>query len=192
MLQAFINYNFSCTRFRARKTVLRARPCTWEIVHVKEQIYRLLIITWYRGKNWTQLILKPLAGNSLTASLFHSCVLLLPCRLYYFSLHDDYPPILQLAHYTICLHSSATTFDELKWEATMTMTMDHKLVIENSSSVAAEYLYLFKGHKVFEYQTVADLLNGPKGVRVRKIEEQILYYSCKDSGLLCWKLKTLW
>ena len=34
--QAFTNYNFSCTVFRARKTVLRARRCTWEIVHVKE------------------------------------------------------------------------------------------------------------------------------------------------------------
>ena len=34
--QAFINYNFSYTRFRARKTVLGARPCTWEIVSEKE------------------------------------------------------------------------------------------------------------------------------------------------------------
>ena len=28
-------------------------------------------------------------------------------------------------------------------------------------------------------------------VRVRKIEDQTLYYGCKDLGLLCWKLKTL-
>ena len=34
--QAFINYNFSYTRFRVRKTVLGARPCTWEIVSEKE------------------------------------------------------------------------------------------------------------------------------------------------------------
>ena len=32
--KAFTNYDFSCTGFRARKTVLRARLCTWEIVHV--------------------------------------------------------------------------------------------------------------------------------------------------------------
>ena len=24
------------------------------------------------------------------------------------------------------------------------------------------------------------------------IEDQMLYYGCKDSGLLCWKLKTMW
>ena len=38
-------------------------------------------------------------------------------KLYYFSLIDDYPPFLQLVHYTIYLHSSATIFDKLKWEA---------------------------------------------------------------------------
>ena len=42
---AFINYNFPYTRFRARKTVLGARPFTWEIVHVKQETYTLLIAT---------------------------------------------------------------------------------------------------------------------------------------------------
>ena len=41
--QAFINYNFSFARFRAHKICLGARPCTWELVHVKEQTCMLLI-----------------------------------------------------------------------------------------------------------------------------------------------------
>ena len=43
--QAFIDYKFLYTRFRARKTVLGARPCTWEIRCVNEQTSTLLIIT---------------------------------------------------------------------------------------------------------------------------------------------------
>ena len=58
----------------------------------------------------------------------------------------------------------------------------------NSSSVAVEYQYLFEGRKVFEYQTETDLLNLELKIRVRKIEDPMLYYGCKDSGLLCWKL----
>ena len=102
--------------------ILKSSPCSqhlwetlhvymWEIIHVKEQTRMLLIKTWHQSSNWTKLALKPLTGNNLTASLFPSCVLLLSCRLYYFSLHDDYPPFLQLVHYTICLHSSTTISD---------------------------------------------------------------------------------
>ena len=29
-------------------------------------------------------------------------------------------------------------------------------------------------------------------IRVQKIEDQILYYGCRDSELLCWKLETFW
>ena len=29
-------------------------------------------------------------------------------------------------------------------------------------------------------------------ISVQKIEDRMLYYECRDSGLLCWKLKTLW
>ena len=43
--QAFINYNSWYTRFHSRVTVLRARPCTWEIVHEKEQRRTTLIKT---------------------------------------------------------------------------------------------------------------------------------------------------
>ena len=32
-----MNYIFLYTRFRARKTVLDARPCMWKIVPVREQ-----------------------------------------------------------------------------------------------------------------------------------------------------------
>ena len=103
---------FSCTRFCACKTVLGSHPCTWEIVHLKEWTYRLLTITWYGSRNCTKLVLKPLAAKN---NLLLSCILLLSCRLYYFSLHDDYPPFLQIVKYTVYLHS-ATIFDKLKWE----------------------------------------------------------------------------
>ena len=68
-LEAFINYNFSDTRFCAHRSVLSARACTREIVvHVKEWMYTLLIITWYSSRNFTELVLKPLAARM--ASLF--------------------------------------------------------------------------------------------------------------------------
>ena len=37
------------------------------------------------------------------------------------------------------------------------------------------------------YQSNLELI-----IRVQKIEDQILFYGSKYSGLLCWKLKTLW
>ena len=37
--------------FRARKTVLGARVCTWEIVPIKEETYTLLIITCKAAQN---------------------------------------------------------------------------------------------------------------------------------------------
>ena len=61
--QAFINY-VSYTRFLARKTVLGARPCTWEIAPVKEQKCTLLITTWYGGRKCIKLVFKPLAAKS--------------------------------------------------------------------------------------------------------------------------------
>ena len=68
--QAFINYNFLYTKFRARKTVLGARLCTWEIMHIKEQTCIILIITWYSSRKFTKLVLKPLADkNSLSISI---------------------------------------------------------------------------------------------------------------------------
>ena len=75
--QTFINYKFLCTRFRARKTVLGARSCAWKIVHVKEQMCTLLIITRHGGRNCTKLVLKK-TWQLKTASLFQSCLLLFP------------------------------------------------------------------------------------------------------------------
>ena len=93
--QAFINYNFSCARFHAHKTVLGARPCTWETVHIKEQTSTLIITTWFGNRNCTKLVLKPLVAEK-------SYVLLLYCRLYYFNWHDDYPPFLYTT-WSICI-----------------------------------------------------------------------------------------
>ena len=42
--------------------------------------------------------------------------------------------------------------------------MEHEVVLENSSSFTVCKLLntiIYEGHKVFEYQTKTDLLNGP-------------------------------
>ena len=139
-----MNYNFWYTRFRARKTVLGARPCVWEIVLVNKQACTLLIMTWYGGRNCTKLVLK-------TASLFQPCVLLLSCRSYYFSLHDDYPPFLYtMRSIYIAALVFLITWNEKRCSEPSTLTMDHKLNMENFSLVAdntAEYHYLFEGQK---------------------------------------------
>ena len=73
--------------------------------------------------------------------------------------------------------------------------MDRKLVLENSSLGAVYtllntiiYLSAIKYFDVEQiYKTDLELK-----IRLRKIDNQMLYYGCKDSGLLCWKLKMLW
>ena len=75
--------------------------------------------------------------------------------------------------------------------------MDHKLVLENSSLVAVYTLpNTIIYFKVIKYLNIrlrqiyyVDL---ELKKRVQKIEDRMLYYDCKDSGLLCWKLKMLW
>ena len=68
--------------------------------------------------------------------------------------------------------------------------MDHKLIFENSCSDAANtlpntitYLKAVKCLKIIPRQIYETNLELKK--RVRKIEDQMLYYGCKDSRLLC-------
>ena len=124
--------------FFMHKILYRQKCFRYTSVHVKEQMCMLLITT-YCSRNCTKLILKPLVSDSLTASLFQSCALLLSCGLYYFSLHDDHPPFLQLVHNTICLHSSIIiliNWNEEWCSKSNKLTMDHELVLENSSLIA--------------------------------------------------------
>ena len=110
--QAFNNYNFLNTRFHASKTVLDQCLSMWEIVHVKEQMCMLLIITWSGNINCTKLVLKPFRAKN---SLFQSCLLLLFCRLYYVSLFDEFSPFL---YTTQSMSITAVPFfEKLKWEA---------------------------------------------------------------------------
>ena len=93
------------------------------------------------------------------AYLFQSCILLLSCRLHYFSLHDDYPPFLQFVHYKICLHSSTTIFEKLKAVKQIYYT-DHgpqscSGKFQFSCCLLPAKYCLFESHKVFE----RDLLN---------------------------------
>ena len=61
--QAFINYNFSYTRFCAHTAALDAQACKWQIVQVREQRYMLLIVTYYGSRKCPKLVLKPLAAK---------------------------------------------------------------------------------------------------------------------------------
>ena len=74
--------------------------------------------------------------------------------------------------------------------------MDHELVFGNSSSTA-----VYKLPSTIIYLEAVSYLNIrlrqicktelELKIRVRKIEDSTLCYGCKDSRLLCWKLKTL-
>ena len=68
-----------------------------------------------------------------TSSLFQPCVLLLSCRLYYFSLHDDYPPFL---YTTWSIYIAALPFLKNWYE----LTINHKIVFENCSKAAVNTL----------------------------------------------------
>ena len=122
--------------FCARPAILGARLWTLEIVYVKVQMWTLLIITWYGSRNCTKLILK---DSALTmSSLFQSCVLFLSCRLYYLSLHDEYP---LFAYNTRFIYREAlqilTNWNERQYSKPELLAMDHKRGPENSSSAVA-------------------------------------------------------
>ena len=171
----FINYNFS---------VLGAHPCMWDI------------IAWYSGRNFTKLVLRPLATKN--NKLFQSCILLLSFRLPCFSLHDDYPPFLYTTQ-SICIAALPflANWIEKRCSESNILTMDHELVLKNSSSAPVftlqnniTYLkavkYWVSDWGIYVKQTRASDL------RVGKIKDRMLCYGCKNSELFCWKLKTLW
>ena len=75
--------------------------------------------------------------------------------------------------------------------------MDLKFTLENSRSAAVNTLlnttiYL----KAIKYLNIRlrqiYYTNLELNIGVQKIEDQMLYFGTKDSGLLCWKLKMLW
>ena len=71
--------------------------------------------------------------------------------------------------------------------------MDQDLVLENSGSAAVytlpnSIIYL----KALNYLHVRPRQIIKLKLSMQKSEDQMLYYGCKDSGLLFLKLKTLW
>ena len=73
----------------------------------------------------------------------------------------------------------------------------NKLVLEKSSSAAVYtlpntiiYLKTIKHSNIRLRQIYWNDLE--LKIRMSKIEDWMLVYGCKDSGLLCWKLKMLW
>ena len=95
--QGFINYNFFVHHISRMQNLFGTRPCTWEIVPVKGQMFTLLIITRYGDRTCTKLLLKLLAAKNdqlhfcrvccsfpvnytisvymMTTHLLHSCTL---------------------------------------------------------------------------------------------------------------------
>ena len=113
-----------------------ARPGTWEIVHVKEQTCTLLI-TWYSGRNCIKLVLKPLAAkNGLCFSRVY-CSFPVDCTISVYA--------MTIFHFwsmytTQSIYIAALPFlinwNEKRCSKSNMLNMDHKLVLENSSSAA--------------------------------------------------------
>ena len=134
--QAFINYSLLCTRFRAFKIALLARPFTWEIRHAKEQTCTLLKITWYISINRTKLLLKPVAARN---------------GLCFSPVYCSFPVYYATSVYMMnFLHSCTVHFlfteqryyflinlNEEQCSKFNMLTMDHEFVLENSSLAGA-------------------------------------------------------
>ena len=143
------------------------------MMHVKEQTCTLLIATWSNSRYCTKLVLKPLpAKTSLPISLLCIApflwIILFQFTWWLPSIH---------VHYTIFLHSRATIFDELEQEGcseSNILTMDHKLVLGNSS-LAAVY-------------TLPNTITCLKTIKYLNVTLRQIFY-CKDLGLLCWNYK---
>ena len=134
------------TRFHVSKNVLGQCLSMWEIVHVKEQMCILLIITWSGNINCTKLVLKPFTAKN---SLFQSCLLLFFCRLYYFSLFDEFSPFL---YTTQSMSITAVPFfEKLKWEAMYWIQYtDHKPQTFSGKLQFGPCLHTAKYHYLFE------------------------------------------
>ena len=157
-----------------------------------------LLIIWYDGRKCTKLVLKLLAAkNDLPFSVL--CTALSLC-----SYAVSFYVMIGLHSCTLTTWSSNitgllfwTNWKQKQYSKFNILTMDHNLVLGKSSSAAGNTLpntiiYL-KAVKYLNirlkqiFQTKLELK-----IRVQKIEDRMLYYDCKDSGLLCWKLKMLW
>ena len=106
-----MNYTFSYKRFSAHKTVLGEHLCKWETVPVKEQTCTLLIILWNSGRKCAKLVFKPFAVNPSSSVLCIAPFVQITLFQLIWCLFSI------LVHSAIYLHSSATIFNEFKWEA---------------------------------------------------------------------------
>ena len=105
-----------------------------KIVQVKEETCMLLIITWNSGRNCTKLIWKPLvANNDLSIS-----VLCIASFLYITQFQFTWR-LPSIVHYTssyIAALPFLINWNERWCSESNILTMDHKLIQENSSSAA--------------------------------------------------------
>ena len=137
--QAFINYNFIVHK------ILSTQHCFRHIsAHVgncvcKEKMCMLLITTWYNGRKCTKLVSKFLvAKNGLSFSVLCTAPFL---KIILFQFTWWLPSIL--VHYVIYLQAVLPfliNWNEKQCRESNILTMEHKPVLENSSSAAVNTL----------------------------------------------------
>ena len=137
--QAFINYNFI-----VHKTLSTQHHFRCISVHVgncacKEQMCMLRITTWYNGRKCTKLVSKFLAAkNGLSISVLCTAPFL---KIILFQFTWRLPSIL--VHYVIYLQTVlpfSINWNEKQCRESNILTMEHKLVLENSTSAAVNTL----------------------------------------------------
>ena len=94
-----------------------------------------------------------MATEIVAASLFNSCILFLSCRLYYFSLYDDFPPLLYtLRSIYIGVLPYLINYNAKQCNKSKKLTMDHELVNWYSCCLhTGEYHDLFEGLRQIYY-----------------------------------------
>ena len=106
-----------------------------KIVQGKEETCMLLIITWNSGRNFTKLIWKPLVGhNDLPVSVL--CIAsFLYITQFQFTWRLPYILVHHASSYIAAL-PFLINWNERWCSESNILTMDHKLILENSSSAA--------------------------------------------------------
>ena len=130
VMEAFINYNFSYKRFTAHKTVSGEHLCKWETVPVKEQMCTLLT-TWNSGRKCDKLIFKPFAVNQSSSVL---CITPFVQITLFQPIWCLFSILVQSASIYIAVLPFLMNLNEKRCSESNMLTMDFKLVLENSSS----------------------------------------------------------
>ena len=132
VMEAFINYNFSYKRFTAHKNFSGEHLCKWETVPVKKQTCTLLITLWNSGRKCAKLVFKPFAVNQSSSVL---CITPFVQITLFQLIWCLFSILVQSASIYITVLPFLMNLNEKRCSESNMLTMDFKLVLENSSSV---------------------------------------------------------